>query len=742
MKLMKRHIYLIAGTILTMFLIIAASLMISGHFASYRENMTGQESSREKLIVLFNEDIDKEDLTGILAGYGGFAKIERHLGDYVLISVEDNRIYEDIENYLSNHPLVKTVQPDGNIRLMQTSDDVYSKTQWAIHNPGYYSVFSSGQVKEVSAMPDIDMDVTEAWQHMNQENTGRRQVVVAIIDTGVDYTHPDLSQNIWINKNEIPSDGIDNDNNGYVDDIYGWDFYNNDASVCHYRYDESTGLNLSLPEDNDDHGTHIAGIIGAVKDNQIGIAGIASNIDIKMMILKINGGPQGTGSISDAISAIKYATMMGADICNISWGTGQYSPALEEVIRESDMLFVAAAGNLGTNNDIKPVYPAGFELDNLISVTFIDANGNMTKKSNYGKTSVDIAAPGDDILSTVVGTYQTLSGSSIAAPQVSAIASLLYSCNENLYPLEVKNIIIKTLKPIEGLRNHMKYPGIPSAYRALLALREAKGDYIPPYINLITRYDKGNLLVPLEAADEGGSGIRVIRWLPGVKDIVEFGRGTAGLSVEEGKIKVAKAGAYTFYVSDYAGNETVQVYEVEDDITPPSISAGYTVADDYKTRTVTVKVKDSQSGIKRVKYMPGNRNASDFLPAGSGTEIKIKNNKGSFKVKNDGYYTIYAIDYRGNQTVRTIGVRTVVSREIKFTRSKLTMTAGDRYYLRAFVKPADTTDVITYSSSDESVVLVYNDGRILALAEGTATVTARTSKGLKVSCRIAVVKRE
>ena len=176
-------------------------------------------------------------------------------------------------------------------------------------------------------------------------------------------------------------------------------------------------------------------------------------------------------------------------------------------------------------------------------------------------------------------------------------------------------------------------------------------------------------------------------------------------------------------------------------MTPPVISAGYTVADDYKSRTVTVKVKDSKSGVKRVKYMPGNRKASDFLPAGAGTEIKLKDNKATFKVKNDGYYTIYAIDYRGNQTVRLINVKTVVSEEIKFTRSEKIMKVGEKYVLQAFVKPANTTDAITYSSTDERVAVVYNDGRVIALSEGTTVITARTSNGHKAVCRI-TVKRE
>lgn len=742
MAIEKKNFRLIFSLVIIQLLTI---ITITFSFSKYSKLIYGGNEKLSKdddrdLIVFFQDEIDKHHLDEILKEIRDFVEVKRHIGDYALVSVNDKGKYEDIKSYLDKHPSVKIVQQDGSIQLMQVSDDTYAKTQWAIHNPGYYSMFLSGSLREVSVTPDIDMDVAEAWLHMEQENARPKRVVVAIIDTGVDYNHPDLKDNIWINENEIPDDGIDNDNNGYIDDVYGWDFYNDDASVCHYRYNRVLGLNLSDPNDNDDHGTHIAGIIGAVKDNKIGIAGIASNIDIKLMILKINGGKQGSGSISDAIEAIKYATMMGADICNISWGTGQYSPALEEVIKESDMLFVAAAGNSGSDNDTKPIYPANFQLDNLISVTFIDANGNMTKQSNYGKTTIDLAAPGTDILSTVVGTYQTLSGSSMAAPQVSAVAALLYSYDENLYPQAVKNVIINCLKPIAGLSDFIKKPGIPSAYAAVLNIKNAQRDYIAPAINLKTEYNKESFLVSVKAEDEGGSGIRVIRWLPGEKTIEEFGRGTIGLRTENGQVKMAKAGTYTFYVSDYAGNENVAIYNVEDDLTPPTISAGYTVADDYKSRTITVKVKDGQSGVKRVKYMSGKRKAEEFLPAGSGTEIKLKDNKASFKVKKDGYYTIYAIDYRGNQTVNVINVKTIVSEEVKFTRTEKIMNIGEKYVLRAFVKPANTTDVVTYTSSDERIAVINKNGNITALREGTALITARTSNGHKAVCKIIVKK--
>jgi subtilisin family serine protease len=699
------------------------------------------ETGNIELIVLFNKIPNEEELYMLLEDYEHSANIVKCFEDYALISISDDKIYQDLLNHLDNHPLIRLVEPNGSIHLMQYTNDTYSSTQWPIYNPGYYSVIATNGMKEVAAVQDMDMDITEAWLHMSQEAIKRREVVVAIIDTGIDNTHPDLAENIWVNQYEIPGDGIDNDRNGYVDDIYGWDFYNDDSSVSHYKYDGKAKMNLSLPEDNDDHGTHIAGIIGAVPDNGIGIAGIASKINIKLMVLKINGGAEGTGSISDAILAVKYATKMGADICNISWGTNQYSPTLKETIKESDLLFVAAAGNLGQDNDNKPVYPASFKLDNLISVTFIDANGKLTKLSNYGKESVEFAAPGTDIMSTVVGSYKTFSGSSMAAPQVSAVASLLYTYDDNLYPLAVKNIMIKTLKPITGLKDTILNPGIPNAYKALLEVAKTGRDLVPPIIYVGTVYDNDSLLVPINASDEGGSGVRVIRWLAGIRSVEDFNRGTTGLAVDNDRINVSKAGTYTIYASDYAGNESIQIHEVEDDMTPPTISFSYSVSEDYKSKTISVKAVDKQSGIRRIKYLQGNKNASDFLPAGSGTEIELERDKSSFIVKSDGIYTLYAIDNRGNQIVKKVDVKTVLSVELIFTRSDKIMTVGERNYLRAFIKPSNTTDIITYSSSNDRVALINSKGSIVALREGVATITARTNNGQKAVCRIVVLKR-
>ena len=569
----------------------------------------------------------------------------------------------------------KTVyaQSSNKISTFGFSNDQYSGTQWYIDNPGKYTKLTQMAVQEVTSTPDIDMDVVEAWEAMANAGLGDKEVIVAVIDTGVDYQHPDLADHMWINEGEIPDDNIDNDNNGYVDDIYGWDFYNNDNTICHYVYSDLYHKNLADPNDNDNHGTHVAGAIAASMNNEIGIAGIASNVNVKIMSLKINGGKNGTGDVAKAVEAIKYATMMGADICNLSWGTNQAYPELEEAMKESNMLFVAAAGNDGSNIDDTPLYPASLDLDNLISVTFIDADGDLTGYSNFGKNSVDIAAPGNDVFSTIVGSYSNASGSSMAAPQVSAVAALLYEFGDNLYASNVKDIILSNLKEINGLKDVTQYGGIPSAYKAVASASNLLQDNQAPSLAFTTQYNQEDMTVLVDAADEGGSKLRVIKWIIGEKDLNDFHKGTVGTTVVNNQVDFSKAGAYTFYAADYAGNEVAQIYEVTEDTTAPKLSAMFTVADDYKSRTVTVVTSDSQSGLKRVEFMEGTRTTQDFLPADAGTVLGISQGKGKFTIKKDGTYTIFAVDNRGNMAVKKIVVKTIKSTGIKLNFKSRTM---------------------------------------------------------------------
>lgn len=238
---------------------------------------------------------------------------------------------------------------------------------------------------------------------------GGAEVVVAVIDSGIDYTHEDLADQMWINPGEDPSTPGDDDGNGWSNDIYGIDCANDDAD----------------PMDDNGHGTHVAGTIAATPSNGKGVLGVASNV--KVMALKILGA-DGTGYTSDAIQCLDYALAQGAHITNNSWGGPDFSQNLQDAIAiagAKNQLFVAAAGNVGSDNDPKPHYPASYGLDNVISVAASDRDDRLAGFSNYGAASVDLAAPGVGILSTVPGGYAFYSGTSMATPHVSGAAAVL-----------------------------------------------------------------------------------------------------------------------------------------------------------------------------------------------------------------------------------------------------------------------------------------------------------------------------
>jgi subtilisin family serine protease len=285
---------------------------------------------------------------------------------------------------------------------------------WGLHNTGQ----SGGRV-------DADIDAPEAWEIQ----TGNPNFVIGVIDTGVDYTHPDLAGNIWTNPGEVAGNGIDDDGNGYIDDVRGWDFAYNDND----------------PMDVDGHGTHVAGTIAGRGNNGIGVAGVAWNA--KIMPLKFLN-DQGSGSTSDAIAAIAYATAQGVKLTNNSWGGGGYNQALYDAINaagQAGALFIAAAGNDSNNNDASPSYPASYNLANIVSVASTTRTDSLSSFSNYGATSVDLGAPGSSIYSSVPnGGYATYSGTSMATPHVTGAAALVWSQNPTWTAQQVKDTLMNT----------------------------------------------------------------------------------------------------------------------------------------------------------------------------------------------------------------------------------------------------------------------------------------------------------
>ncbi|MCP4605669.1 MAG: S8 family serine peptidase, partial [Proteobacteria bacterium] len=251
-------------------------------------------------------------------------------------------------------------------------------------------------MEELWAIEKIQCD--KAWEI----TTGSNQIVIAVADTGVDRTHPDLQPNIWTNPAEIPGNGVDDDNNGFVDDVHGFDFANGDSE----------------PLDDHGHGTHCSGTIGAVGNNGQGIAGVAWNV--KIMALKFMKA-DGKGSLFDAATAILYAADQGVNIVNASWGcngcnTAYVADAIE-ALSQAGGIFVATAGNDTLNIDDYPHYPAAYGYDNIISVAATSPKDQLSSFSNYGQNKVHVAAPGNAIMSTVPGgEYEPWSGTSMAAP--------------------------------------------------------------------------------------------------------------------------------------------------------------------------------------------------------------------------------------------------------------------------------------------------------------------------------------
>jgi subtilisin family serine protease len=366
---------------------------------------------------------------------------------------------------LASDPRVIVAEPNWIVRSTAASDDPYytSGSMW-----GTYSSDSPVAAGPAGTTNQWGTHAEQAWR---TNVTGSSSIVVGVIDEGIQITHPDLNDNIWVNLAETPGDGIDNDGNGYIDDINGWDFANNDSNV-----NDST---------SDSHGTHVAGTIGAEGGNGSGVAGVAW--DVTIVPLKFM--QAGVGTISNAIKAVNYLTDLktrhGVNVVasNNSWGGGSYSRLLHEAIiraANAEILFVAAAGNSGTNNDSTIMYPAGYNTtigtsamapaayDSVISVASLTESGAIASTSNFGAASVDLAAPGNSILSTVPGGYGTKSGTSMATPHVTGTIALFASAQTGRVPAAfIRSAVLATTTPTPALSGKTLTGGRLNTFSAL-----------------------------------------------------------------------------------------------------------------------------------------------------------------------------------------------------------------------------------------------------------------------------------
>jgi serine protease len=326
------------------------------------------------------------------------------------------------------------------------------------NDPSFGQLYGLDNRAQTGGTADADIDAPEAWEMA----TGSKSTVVGIVDTGIDWSHPDLAWNVWTNPGEIPGNGIDDDQNGFTDDVHGYDFVNGDGN----------------PMDDQGHGTHVAGTIGAVGNNGTGVVGV--NWDVSLMGLKFLDA-WGSGTDAAAIQAINYATMMrsmyGVDIrvLNNSWGGVGFDQGLLDAINASGaagILFVAAAGNDGVNTDTNRFYPSGYDADSIVSVAATDARDALASFSNYGKTTVDLAAPGVNILSTVPGGYATYSGTSMAAPHVAGVAALASSVNPSLGVADLRSLLLDNADPVAALAGKTVTGGRLNAERVVRAARQ------------------------------------------------------------------------------------------------------------------------------------------------------------------------------------------------------------------------------------------------------------------------------
>jgi subtilisin family serine protease len=374
-------------------------------------------------------------------------------------------VKDAVMSYMAN-PAVEYAEPNYIAhKLAVIPNDTFFGNQWSLQNLGTYA----------GGTPGADISATDAWS----VSTGNHNVIVAVLDTGIDYTHPDLVGNIWTNSRETScTDGIDNDHNLKIDDCKGWNFV-----TCIEFDDEdcvTPGVENNDPFDDDGHGTHVAGTIGAVGFNNLGVTGVMMSVQL-MPVKVLNA--EGYGSFGDIEDGIDYAVTNGAKVINASLGGSEFQQSLYDVISAANtkgVLLVASAGNDGANNDLLPTYPASFNLPNIISVAATDQNDRMASFSNFGPLSVDVAAPGVYILSTVPTWWATYEGyglldfgdgTSMAAPHVSGLAGLLWGYYTHFTHPQVKATILRYVDSIPSLNGFIGTAGRINAYRAISSLQ-------------------------------------------------------------------------------------------------------------------------------------------------------------------------------------------------------------------------------------------------------------------------------
>lgn len=436
------------GVMLVAFLLVGCAAARPQGIEIYK----GREAAPNEVIVKFRGEAPQ---ALSLAVAGANADETEPLGSTRAVRLHSrSKNVDTLIRELSARGDLEYVEPNYIVHAVSIPNDFHFSNLWGLHNTG-----------QTGGTDDADIDAPAAWDI----TTGSQEVVVAVIDTGVDYNHEDLQANIWTNTREIPRNGVDDDGNGYVDDIHGINAI----------------LNSGDPMDDAGHGTHVSGTIGAVGDNGAGVTGV--NWKVMILALKFLDS-RGSGYVSDAVKAIDYAiglktkNSINIRILSNSWGGGGSQALLDAILRANahGMLFVAAAGNNGWPNDWIPFYPASYgdplygAAPNVVAVAATDKNDQRASWSNYGSRSVHLGAPGVDILSTTpANTYTVYSGTSMATPHVSGAAALVLSKCPTLDTAGLKANILENVDKLPSLNGIVSTGG-------RLNVDKAIRDCVPP----------------------------------------------------------------------------------------------------------------------------------------------------------------------------------------------------------------------------------------------------------------------
>lgn len=492
-----------------------------------------------------------------------------------------------------------------------TGEITYSQNQWGLVNDGTLLFEDEYEKEKVQCVQGVDADIAPLWEAVSGITS--KNVIVALIDSGVELTHKALQGKLWKNTKEVAGDGIDNDGNGYIDDYDGWNAYS-------YSNDLTDELS---------HGTHCAGIIAA--NGTDNVWGLTGKSNVKVMPVKVfNNVKRGNTSNATATSlsilrGIKYAYSNGAQICNMSLGMEKNDFTLQEYIYNTDMLFVCAAGNDGKLLENKPLYPAFYNFSNVISVANVRCDGTLHSSSNYSSNSVTVAAPGTEIYSSLPDDkYGYATGTSMATPYVTGVAAMLYSYSVSMNATAAKNQIVLGAKKLDGLSGKVK-SGLIDAYQSYLM------DVTAPEIKetVTVSKAKGYAKIKLNVKDYGNSGLKWVKWLKGSKAKADFNGGVSGTRVNsQGTIKVTSSGNYTIYAVDKDGNESINTVNVTIPV-PNKITMKKTNITIQKGKTYTLAPKVVPSGVY-VKY----------TFTSSNKKVATVNKKGKITAKKAGTATI------------------------------------------------------------------------------------------------------